>query len=128
MIICEVSYSFSLLDVGQYGNNNDCGVLNNSGIINDEEMNMPQPKSFFELLIWSGAMLFSRRRNISFKNMVYEAIPWTAYKRTETVCLPSITQTKRIIENCFRILVAWRRIFHTPTVASIENAEESLVK
>ena len=30
LVICDVWYCFTLFDVGQYGSNNDCSVLNNS--------------------------------------------------------------------------------------------------
>ena len=32
LALCDARYQFTLIDVGQYGSNNDCGVLNNSEI------------------------------------------------------------------------------------------------
>ena len=43
--ICDVRYCFTLFDVGQYGSNNDCGVLNNSEMgrrFQNGQMNLPK--------------------------------------------------------------------------------------
>ena len=47
MAICDARYCFTLIDVGEYGTNNDSGVLKNSQIgkmFQREEMNVPGPR------------------------------------------------------------------------------------
>lgn len=32
LTVCDAPYCFTLVDVGEYGSNNDCGILSNSKI------------------------------------------------------------------------------------------------
>ena len=44
LAICDARYCFTLFDVGQYGSNNNCSVLNNLGTGNrfrNGQMNLP---------------------------------------------------------------------------------------
>ena len=48
LAICDTNYCFTLFDVGQYGSNNDSGVLFHSkmrGYFKDHSNNIPQPES-----------------------------------------------------------------------------------
>ena len=47
MAICDARFCFTLIDVGEYGTNNDSGVLKNSQMgkmFQREEMNVPGPR------------------------------------------------------------------------------------
>ena len=44
LAVCEVKYTFILIDIGSYGSNNDCGILFKSLIgkkFDDNKMNLP---------------------------------------------------------------------------------------
>ena len=46
LAICDARYCFSFVDVGEYGSNNDSGVLNNSKMgkrFQRGELNVPEP-------------------------------------------------------------------------------------
>ena len=46
MAVCDANYCFTLVDIGQYGSNNDSGILASSlmgEMFDDGEMNLPQP-------------------------------------------------------------------------------------
>ena len=46
LTICDARYCFSFVDVGEYGSNNESGVLNNSKmgkLFKRDEMNIPNP-------------------------------------------------------------------------------------
>ena len=48
LAICDAKYQFTLVGTGQYGSNNDCGVLANStvgGKFSNGTMNIPLPSS-----------------------------------------------------------------------------------
>ena len=46
LAVCDANYNFVLFDIGQYGSNNDCGVLNKSEMgkkLESQSLNIPQP-------------------------------------------------------------------------------------
>ena len=48
LVICDAHYCFSLVDVGEYGSNNDSGILNNSIIgkmFKNNKMKLPDPET-----------------------------------------------------------------------------------
>ena len=51
MAVCDANYCFSLTDIGQYGSNNDSGVLAASKMVElfeDNEMNLPSSSKISE--------------------------------------------------------------------------------
>ena len=51
MAVCDANYCFSLIDIGQYGSNNDSGVLAASKmgqLFEDNEMNLPSSSKISE--------------------------------------------------------------------------------
>ena len=116
--ICDARYCFSFVDVGEYGSNNDSGVLNNSKMgkrFERGKLNVPEPKEIggaggvelshflvgdeiFPLTNWL-------MRPFSGKALVNE-------KRKIFNC--RLSRARRIIENTFGILVARWRIFQRP--------------
>ena len=52
MAVCNANYCFMIIDLGQYGSNNDSGVLASSvmGVMFDNgEMNLPAPSKIYQL-------------------------------------------------------------------------------
>ena len=49
MAICDANYCFTVIDIGQYGSNNDSGILASSvmgEMFDRDEMNLPSPSKF----------------------------------------------------------------------------------
>ena len=50
MAVCDASYCFTMIDLGQYGSNNDSGVLASSvmgEMFDNGEMNLPAPSKIY---------------------------------------------------------------------------------
>ena len=127
LAICDSRYCFSFVDVGEYGSNNDSGVLKNSRMGNmseREEMNLPESETIegdklqmpyflvedeiFPLKNWL-------MRPYSGKSLVNEKRKIFNYR---------LSRTRRIIENTFGIIVARWRIFQTTINAEPERVEK----
>ena len=127
LAICDSRYCFSFVDVGEYGSNNDSGVLKNSrmGKMSErEEMNLPEFETIegdklqmpyflvedeiFPLKNWL-------MRPYSGKSLVNEKRKIFNYR---------LSRTRRIIENTFGIIVARWRIFQTTINTEPERVEK----
>ena len=75
-----------------------------------------------KLFVWSLALLFCGRWNISPQNLAYEALFWSTFWKRKNTSLPTV-MCQRVIEKTFGILAARCRIYHSPIIASIKNAE-----
>ena len=50
MAICDANYCFTVIYIGQYGSNNDSGILASMGEMFDrDEMNLPSPSKILPL-------------------------------------------------------------------------------
>ena len=126
MAICDAKYNFVCVDVGQYGSNNDSGVLANSrmGIRFDQEkMKLPadekiegidEPDKFPYFLL--GDEIFP------LKHWLMRPYPGKLPEE-ERIYNYRHSRARRTIENAFGILVARWRLFHRPIKASIQNTE-----
>lgn len=127
LAICDSRYCFSFVDVGEYGSNNDSGVLKNSRMgkmFEREEMNLPESETIegdklqmpyflvgdeiFPLKNWL-------MRPYSGKSLVNEKRKIFNYR---------LSRARRIIENTFGIMVARWRIFQTTINAEPERVEK----
>ena len=125
MAACDARYCFSLVDVGPYGSNNDSGILQNSKIgrmFSEGEMNVPAPSTVsgcdFDPLPYYmvGDEIFP------LKTWLMRPYPGRLTEE-QRIFNYRLSRARRVIENTFGILVARWRIFHTPIISSIENAE-----
>ena len=125
LAICDARYCFTLFDVGQYGSNNDAGMLANFSIgkeIEAGEMNISPPRhqegcSFDPLPYYLvGEEIFSLK--------IWLMRPYPGkLSEEERILHYQSSRTRRVITNTFGILAARWRIYHSPIIASIENAE-----
>ena len=123
--ICDTNYCFTLFDVGQYGSNNNSGVLihsNMGGYFEYHSNNIPQSGSAegcdFDPLPYflAGDEIFP------LKTCLMRPYP-VKLAEQERVFNYRLSRARRAIENYFGILAARRRIFSTPIEASVVNAE-----
>ena len=125
LAICNANYFVTLFDVGQYGINNDSGVLihsNMGGYFEDHSDNIPQPESVegcdFDLLSY----FFVGDEMFPLKTWLMRPYPGKLAEQ-ERVFNYRLSRARRVIENCSGILTARWRIFSTPIEASVVNSE-----
>lgn len=125
LAICDARYCFTLIDVGQYGSNNDSGVLLKSKINEGFETNsiqLPEPETCegcdFDPLPYYlvGDEIFP------LKTWLMRPFPGKLEEQ-QRVFNYRLSRARRVIENAFGILAARWRIFSKPIKASVENAE-----
>ena len=125
LAICDAKYTFTLIDIGNYGSNNDCGILAKSLIgkkFDDIKMNLPSAEDL------AG---FSRNP-LNYFLVGDEIFPLKAWllrpypgnlTDSQKVFNYRLSRSRRTIENTFGILASRWRIFRRPIKAKVENAQ-----
>ena len=127
LAICDAHYIFSFVNIGDYGSNNDSGVLENSVVgkaFAHDALCVPDPEpvegcdiplpyfivgdDIFGLKTWL-LCSFPGRSQLSEAQQIFN------YR---------LSRARRVIENAFGILRARWRVFSRPIQASVETAEE----
>ncbi|XP_025995448.2 uncharacterized protein LOC105194390 [Solenopsis invicta] len=128
LAICDASYKFTWVDIGQYGSISDGGVWANTDFANDiaaGNLPLPDPTPLPETNI-----------PFSFVFIGDEAFPLSTYMMrlyprknlTDDMRIFNyrLSRARRTIENAFGILTARWRILHKPLCMSITNCENVL--
>ena len=125
MAVCDANYCFTLVDLGQYGSNNDSGILANSRmgqLFDSNDMFVPedsqlsqsdQTLSYFLL----GDEIFP------LKKWLMRPFPGKNANEAERIYNYRHSRARRCIENAFGILSARWRIFQKPIKATVEHVE-----
>ena len=77
LAICDAKYTFTLIDIGSYGSNNDCGILTKSLIgkkFDDIKMNLPSAEDLAGFFQKSTKLFSGWRRNIPTKSMASKTV------------------------------------------------------
>ena len=111
LVIYDARYCFTYFDVGQYGSNIDCGVLNNSAMgrrFQNGQMNLSDPE-YLEGCNFDPLPYFLTGDKISpFRTWLMRPIPGKL-SSAEQIFNYCLSRARRAIENTFSILVArWR--------------------
>lgn len=125
LAICDAKYCFTLFDLGQYGSNNDSGVLAKSkmnSLFEENALNVPGPTDIENFpknpapYVLVGDDIFPLKMWLlrSFSGTLSEEKRIFGYR---------LSRPRRTIENAFGILAARWRIFQKPIRSSVENAE-----
>ena len=122
LAICDARYNFTMVDVGQYGSNNDSGVLLNSEMgqnFEDSLFKVPPEEnvknSTFELPYYLvGDEIFP------LKTWLMRPFPGKLTEE-QRIFNYRLSRARRVIENTFGILVARWRLFRGPIRADREN-------
>ena len=128
LAICDAKYNFILVDVGQYGSNNDSGVLAHSAMGNAFEnntLNLPENEKFGEKQLDLPYFLLGDEI-FPLKPWLMRPYPGNLPER-EQVYNYRHSRARRVIENSFGILRARWRIFSRPIIASVENTESYIM-
>lgn len=123
MAVCDASYNFTLVDIGQYGSTNDSSVLNSSDMgkaFEDGSISLPKPEHL------PGCSL-PCLPNYLVGNEIFVLKPWLQHpypgkniKEDESIFNYRLSRARRVIENCSGILVARWRIFRRAIQAKVE--------
>jgi len=130
MAVCDAKYKFVLFDFGQYGSNNDSGVLLNSKMgeqLERNEMHIPDaitlpgcpcdPLPFFLV----GDEIFP------LKTYLMRPYPGSNLTESQAVYNYRHSRARRVIENAFGIFCSRWRIFFTMINAKVENIEKDVM-
>ena len=125
LAICDANYCFTLVDIGQYGSNNDSGVLANSLIgkkFQEKKMSLPEGRHLPGCLYSPLPYYLVGDEIFPLKTWLMKPYPG---KLTEEQSIFNYrhSRARRVIENAFGILRARWRIFSNSIKASVENVE-----
>ena len=128
LAICDAKYNFILVDMGQYGSNNDSGVLAHSAIghaFENNSIRMPEVEKIDDCDLELPYYLLG--------DEIFPLITWLMrpypgkLPEQEQVYNYRHSRARRVIENAFGILRARWRIFSQPIRASVENTERYIM-
>ena len=125
MAVCDANYCFTLFDLGQFGSNNDSGILANSvmgDLLENRQLNIPESRVINETV---GALPYYLLGDEIFplKTWLMRPYPGSLSEEAQKVYNYRHSRARRVIENAFGILSARWRIFFKPIRASTENVE-----
>ena len=114
LTICVARYCFPLFDVGQYGSNNNAGVLANSNIgkkIGAGKMSIPPPRHLEGSSLDPFPYYLVRDEIFPLETWLMRPYPGQLSEE-ERILHYRLSHAKRVIENTFRILAArWSNTF-----------------
>ena len=122
LAVCDARYSFTMVDVGQYGSNNDSGVMLNSEMgqrFDEDSLSIPPaeklPGCDVELSYYLvGDEIFP------LKTWLMRPYPGKLSEE-QRIYNYRLSRARRVVENAFGILVARWRLFRSPIRATKEN-------
>ena len=117
LAVCDARYCFSFVDVGEYGSNNDSGVLNNSNMgkmFDRNQMGVPDSELIegtnYELPYFLACDEIFPLQNWLMRPYSGKAL----INGQRKVFNYRLSRARHIIENTFGILVSRWRVFQTP--------------
>ena len=119
MTMCNTNYTFTLVDIGGYGRDDDAGIFNNSlfgKAFHNKEIVLPDPieKGEFTLpYVIMGDDIFP------LKEWLIEPYPGRNLNEIQQIFNYRLSWARRVIENCFGILCARWKIFRRPIKAGM---------
>ena len=126
LAVCDANYCFSLVDVGNYGSNNDAGILANSKMgkrFKKGKFNLPPPEKLDGCLLPKCPFFLVGDDIFPLCDWILKPYPGKDLDQEERIFNYRLSRARRIIENSFGILVARWRIFHGPIRACVETVE-----
>ena len=130
MAVCDANYRFLLFDFGQYGSNNDSGVLLNSKMgeqLERNEFHIPAASSLHKCAFDPLPYFLVGDEIFPLKTYLMRPYPGSGLSEAEAVYNYRHSRARRVIENSFGILSARWRIFFTVIHGSVENIEKSVL-
>ena len=121
--VCNATYEFILVDIGESGTNSDGSVLANSNLglaMNDGLLKLPEPKT-----------LPGTSKKFPYVFVADEAFPLKPFMvkpsaknildEQKGIYNYMISRARRVIENCFGICASRFRIFRRPIIRKVDT-------
>ena len=130
LAVCNARYCFSFVDVGEYGSNNDSGVLKNSNMckmFDRNQMGVPDSE-LIEETNYELPYFLVGDEIFPLQNWLMRPYPGKALINDKRKIFNyRLSRARRITENNFGILVSCWRVFQTPTNATPEKVEKIIL-
>ena len=127
MAICDARYIFTLVDVGSYGSNNDCGVFRNSLMgkaFFENKLKLPEAEYLENSSITDKVPYFLvGDEAFPLQSWLLRPYPGQGIPEEKTNFNYRLSRSRRVIENAFGILAARWQIFLRPIQSSVETTE-----
>jgi len=130
LAVCDANYCFSMVDIGQYGSNNDSGVLLRSEInkrFENESLNLPEPSTLEGCRFDPLPFYMVGDEIFPLKTWLMRPFPGKDIEESQSVYNFRHSRARRTIENAFGIMTSRWRILNTPINASTENIEKYIL-
>ena len=125
LAICEDNYCFMLFDLGQYGSNNDCGVVANSAMgemMENDKLGIPAPSKLSYCSFDPLPYFFVGDEIFPLKTWLMRPLPGKL-DDNQRIFNCRLSLARLTMENTFGILAERWKIFYTPIRTSVENVE-----
>ena len=126
LAMCDADYCFTFFDLGQYGSNNDSGVLASSKMgqaFEADEINLPDAEDYDGCKFKPLPYFMLGDDIFPLTEYLLKPFPGKDLSESERIYNYRHSRARRVIENTFGILVTRFRIFSRPIKANVENAE-----
>ena len=126
MAVCDANYCFTMIDLGQYGRNNDSGDLASSvkgEIFDNGEMNLSAPSKIYQSSDQDLTYFLLGDEIFPLKDWLMRPFPGAEATEEEKIYNYRHSRVCRCIENASGILSQRWRIFLKPIKASVKNVE-----
>ena len=123
MAMCDANYCFSLVDIGNFGRDNDAAIFNQSNMgmaFHEGEMNLPTAEVIDGFCL---PFVIVSDEIFPLKEWLMKPYPGRNLGEEEEIFNYRLSRCRRTIENTFGILAAKWRIFRRPIRAKVETAE-----
>ena len=123
LAVCNATYEFTLVDIGESGRNSDGGVYANSDLgtaINAHKLQIPDAR----ILPGTGTKfpyVFVADEAFVLKPFMIKQYAKNVLNESKRVCNYRISRARRVIENCFGICASRFRIFRRPIIRKVET-------
>lgn len=126
LAICDANYCFTFIDVGNYGHNNDAGILSSSAIgkrFREKKANLPPPERLEGCPLEKAPYFLVGDDIFGLSDWLMKPYPGRGRNESERVFNYRLSRARRVIENSFGILRARWRIFARPIRACVLTVE-----
>ncbi|KAJ8041359.1 Protein ALP1-like [Holothuria leucospilota] len=124
MALVDANLQFICIDVGTYGRNNDGGVFANSNLgkgMATNRLNLPDNSTLPEgERLWNVPYVFVGDQAFPLQKHILHPYPGRGCPHDEQIFNMRLSRARRIVENCFGILAARWRVYHTKIAVRAE--------
>ena len=121
--VCDASYTFTLVDIGDSGRQSDGSVYANSNLgyaIENKLLNIP-PDAKITGSTKVLPYVFVEDDAFGLKRHLMKPYPFSNLSESKLVYNYRLSRARRVIENTFGICASRFRVFHRPIIAKVQN-------